>query len=84
MLLYHILTFNVHGHTKIINFKYQLQHGRWNEEFELPNRPYSVSDIQQYFKNHETVTYNLSIMIYVGKIENKITFKKRQVIILNF
>ena len=45
MLLYHILTFNVHGHTKIINFKYQLQHGTWNEEFELPNRPYSVSDI---------------------------------------
>ena len=30
MLLYHILTFNVHGHTKIINFKYQLQHGTFS------------------------------------------------------
>ena len=51
----------------------------WNEEFELPDALYSVSDIQNYFefiiKKHETVTDNPSIMIYVNKIENRITFK---------
>ena len=35
----------------------------WNEEFELRERSYSVSDIQVYFeyiiKKHETVTDNL-------------------------
>ena len=52
---------------------------RWNEEFELPDASYSVSDIQNYFeyiiKKHETVTDNSSITIYVNKIENGITFK---------
>ena len=40
---------------------------------------YSVSDIQRYFeyiiKNHEAVTDNTSIMTYISKIENRITFK---------
>ena len=35
-----------------------------NEEFELPDGSYSVSDIQDYFKKF-TVTDNTSIMIYV-------------------
>ena len=52
-----------------------------NEEFELPDGSYSVSDIQGYFeyilKKHDTVTENPSIMIYVNKIENKITFKMK-------
>ena len=51
----------------------------WNEEFELPNGSYSASDIQDYFKyilkNYETVADNPSTMIYVNKIENRITFK---------
>ena len=51
----------------------------WNEEFELPDGSYSVSDIQDYFeyiiKKHETVTDNPSIRIYINKIENRITFK---------
>ena len=51
----------------------------WNEEFELPDGSYSVSDIQYYFeyilKNHETFTDNPSIRIYINKIENRITFK---------
>ena len=51
----------------------------WNEEFELPDGSYSAPDIQDCFeyiiKKHETVTDNLSIMIYVDKIENRITFK---------
>ena len=51
----------------------------WNEEFELPDGSYSVSDIQGYFeyifKKHEKVTDNLSIRICVNKIENMIIFK---------
>ena len=51
----------------------------WNEEFELPDGSYFVSDIQDYFeyiiKKHETVADNPSIMIYVNKIENRITFE---------
>ena len=41
----------------------------WNEEFELPDGSYSVSDIQGHFefiiKEHETVTDNHSIRIFV-------------------
>ena len=33
--------------------------------------------ILNYLKKHETVTDNPSIMIYVNKIENRITFKIR-------
>ena len=48
-------------------------------EFELHYGSYSVSDIQEYFeyiiKKHETVSDDSSIMIYVNKIENRITFK---------
>ena len=53
----------------------------WNEEIELPDESYSVSDIQDYLKyillKHETVTHNPSIKIYVNKTENRITFKKK-------
>ena len=51
----------------------------WNEEFELPDGSYYVSDIQDYFKyifkKHETVTDNPSVRIYINKTENRITFK---------
>ena len=51
----------------------------WNEEFELPDGSYSISDIQDYFgyilKNHSESVDNLSIRIYVTKIENRIMFK---------
>ena len=47
--------------------------------FELPDRSYSVSDIQDYFeyiiKKHETFTDNPPIRIYVNEIENMISFK---------
>ena len=50
-----------------------------NEEFELPDGSYSVSDIQDYFEyilqKHETVTDNTSIRIYKNKIENRAKFK---------
>ena len=61
------------------NNKFKISAPTWNEEFELPDGSYSVSDIQDYFKyilkKHETVTDNPSIRIYVNKIENRITFK---------
>ena len=48
-------------------------------KIELTARPYSLSNIQDYFKyilkKHETVPDNPSIMIYVNNIENRITFK---------
>ena len=60
----------------------------WNEEFELPDGSCSVSVIQDYFqciiKKHETVTDNLSMMIYVNKMENRIMFKTKTGIIANF
>ena len=50
-----------------------------NEEFELPDGSYSMSDIQDYFerifKKHGEKTVNPSIRKYVNKTENRITFK---------
>ena len=43
----------------------------WNDNFDLPNGSYSVSDIQDYFeyinKKHETIADNPPIQIYVNK-----------------
>ena len=51
----------------------------WNDEFNLPNGSYSVSDIQDYFeyiiKKHETIADNPPVQIYVNKIKNRIVFK---------
>ena len=51
----------------------------WNEERELSDGLYSVSDIQDYFeyviKKYDTFTDNSSIRIYINKIEKRITFK---------
>ena len=51
-----------------------------NEEFILlPDRSYSISDIQDYFeyilKKHRENTDTPSVQIHVNKIENRITFK---------
>ena len=61
------------------NNKFKMSAPTWNDEFELPDRSYSVSDIQDYFeyilrKHNENIDYP-SIIIYVNKIENRITFK---------
>ena len=51
----------------------------WNDNFELPDRSYSISDIPDYseyvIKKHEALTDNPPISIYLNKIENRITFK---------
>ena len=61
------------------NNKFKISAPTWNEEFELLDGSYSVSDISDFFeyilKIHETLTDNTSITICIMKIENRITFK---------
>ena len=61
------------------NNKFKISAPTWNEQFQLPDGSHSVSDIQDHFKyilkKHETVSDNLSVMIYVNKVGNRITFK---------
>ena len=61
------------------NNKFKISAPTWNEEFELPDGSYSISDIQDCFeyilKKHSESVDNLPIKIYVNRIENRITFK---------
>ena len=61
------------------NNKFKILSPTWNEEFELSDRSYSVSDIKYYFeyilKKHGEKTDNPSIKTYINKIEIRITFK---------
>ena len=61
------------------NNKFKISAPTWNEEFELPDGSYSISDIQDYFeyilKKHSENVDNPPIRIYVNRIENRITFK---------
>ena len=61
------------------NNKFKISASTWNEEFKLIDGSYSLTDIQDYFeyilKKHRENVDNLSIHIYVNKIENRITFK---------
>ena len=86
MFLYQTLAYTVQGKMSYQSNEFKTSSPTWNEESELPDGSYSVSDIQDYFKRtfqrHEAVTDNSSIMIYSNKIENRITL--RQDLILNF
>ena len=59
------------------NGKFKITAPTWNEEFELPDGSYTVSDINDYFqfiiKKHQTEEDGL--IVYINKIENRITFK---------
>ena len=61
------------------NNKFKISTPTWNDEFELPNGSYFVSDIQDHFKyilkKHGENTNKSSVQIYVNKIENRIIFK---------
>ena len=61
------------------NNKFKISDTTWSEEFELPDRSYSVSDIQDYFeyilKKHRKSVDNPSIRMYINRIENRITLK---------
>ena len=53
------------------NNKFKISAPTWNDEFQLPDESYSVSDIQDYFE----FILEKHVKIYVNKIENRITFK---------
>ena len=59
--------------------KFKIHSPTWNDEFNLPDGSYSVSDIQDYFehiiKKHETIADNPPVQIHVNKIKNRIAFK---------
>ena len=61
------------------NNKFKIFGPTWNEEFELPDGSYSISDIQDYFeyilKKHSESVDNPSIRMYVNRTEDRITFK---------
>ena len=61
------------------NNKSKISAPNWNDEFDLPDGSYSVSDRQDYFeyiiKKHETIADNPPVQIYVNKIKNRIVFK---------
>ena len=61
------------------NNKFKIHAPSWNDEFNLANGSYSVSEIQDYFeciiKKHETIADNPPVQIYVNKIKNRIVFK---------
>ena len=61
------------------NNKFKISTPPWNDEFELPDGSYSLSDILDYFeyifKKHGEDIDEPSVQIYVNKIKNRITFK---------
>ena len=61
------------------NNKFKISAPTWNDEFELPDGSYSISDIQDYFeyilKKHGEDIDKPSVQIYVNKIKNRVTFK---------
>ena len=50
MLLFQTLVFTIHGKISYKNNTFKIWAPTWNEEFELPDASYSVSDIQDYFE----------------------------------
>ena len=61
------------------NNKFKISAPTWNEEYELPDGSYSISDIQDnleyILKKYRESVDNPSIRIYVNKIENRTDFK---------
>ena len=70
------------------NNEFKISAPTWNDEFELADGSYSVSDIQDYFEyileKHAEDNDEPSVQIYVNKIENRIIFKIKIVIVLHF
>ena len=73
MLLYQILAYNIHGNIQKSYKKQKIE--IWspirNDKFELPDGSYFVSGIPDYvkyiIKNHEAVSDNPPIIIYIKK-----------------
>ena len=51
----------------------------WNDEFELPDGSYSVSDMQEYIdyniQKYKTLPINPSFCLYINRIYNRLVFK---------
>ena len=58
------------------NNKFKISASNWNDELDLPDSSYLISDIQDYFEfiiqKHQTLTGNSPIQIYVNRIVFKI------------
>ena len=81
-MLYQALVFIIHWRnikSSYNNNKFKISEPTWNDNFELPDGSYSVSDIQDYFeyilKMHGENTDKPSVHIYVNQIENRVIFK---------
>ena len=61
------------------NNKFKIHAPTWNDEINLPDESYSVSDIQDYLeytiKKHELIVDNPPVQIYVNKTKNRIVLK---------
>ena len=70
------------------NNKFKIPAPTWNDEFELPDGSYFVSDIQDYseyiLEKHGEDIDEPSVQVYTNKIKNRITFKFKKDIALNF
>ena len=68
---------NIRKHYK--NIKLEIIATTWNDEFELVDGSYSVSDIQDYIKCiikiHETLITNPPIHVYINTVNNRLVFK---------
>ena len=87
LLPHQILAFVTCGKT-YNNNKFKIFAQASNDKFELPNRLYSVSDIQDFFeyilKKHGENINKSSVLIHVNKIENRLHLKLKMDIVLNF
>ena len=63
------------------NNKLKIQAPTWNDEIELQDGSYAVSDIQDYIeyiiKKHETLIAILPIHVYINRINNRLVFKMK-------
>ena len=63
------------------NYKLEIITPTWNDEFELQDDSYSVSDIQDFveyiIKKHEILTTISPSHVYINRISNKLVFKMK-------
>ena len=63
------------------NNKFKISAPTWNDEFDLPDGSYAISDIQDNFeyiiKKYETMADNPPVQMYVNKNKNRIVFRIR-------
>ena len=77
LIIYHTWKNIKHSYN---NNKFKTSAPTWNDKFELQDRSYSVSDIQDYFEYILDID-KPSLQIYVNTIEDRITFKKMGIVL---